>query len=532
MSRELILGPQAPMDNSWFTQTQISIGKSLGQSCPPSPPSDPSLLNDYTVNLHYYDLAQCEYTNHARSNDPQFLTYARNAADSYWQHPWIGAGKNRPWPDKAEPSPRHANVGGLILRAMDGKPEYWDWLVEYAKAAMNTWLIWRLTNTKLHNGVREGAFTLHYAVWLSQTLPDSYPLQAGGTATNGATTRAWFLTNAEKVATDYFGRLQFPDGSWRWDDFDASGGPFIGITQPFMVGLLLSALADLHQVTTNLAVKASVAAQITTAAKHLCFAGPYTKQWVAGLSVPLNGFHYFYHGGTQSNPTSYEKGSYPADWNTTDPSEIQNARQAIGPTIHGLMYAAKLTGDTALRTVVNEMWQSAYGDADRFHNYMRAGDGKSYNQNDRRAGSALALMGESVVQPPPPPPPPPPPTTSPDGTKAVTITDASGGAWTIGPLLQTLRNNVHMGGGSGTVYKWLGGVVYVLGTNNWWYRWTGTSWQSISSQVEPGAEPTVRTVTWPKQQGQQNTLLDSQWANGKYRLKRIDGNNASFEKVL
>lgn len=133
----------------------------------------------------------------------------------------------------------------------------------------------------------------------------------------------------------------------------------------------------------------------------------------------------------------------------------------------------------------------------------------------------------TVEEPPPPPPSPPP---SPDGTKAVTITDTTGGVWTIGPLLQTLRNNVHMGGGSGTIYKWLGGVVYVLGTNAFWYKWVG-SWQSVSQQ-EPGTQPTTRILPWPKQQGQQNSLLDSQWASGRYRLKRIDGNTGTFEKVL
>lgn len=528
MSRQLILGPQAAMDNSWFTQTQMSVGRSLGLSCPPSPPSDPNLLNDYTVNLHYYDLAHCLYINHARTGDAQFQTYARTAADSYWQHPWIASGRNRPWPDKAEPSPRHANVGGLILRAMDGKPEYWDWLVEYTKAAMNTWLLWRLANTKPHNGIREGAFTLHYAVWLSQVLPDSYPLQAGGTASNGAATRAKFLADCELVATDYFGRLQFPDGSWRWDDWDASGGPYIGIMQPFMVGLLLSALADLHQVTANATVKASLGTQIITAAKHLCFSGPYTKQWVAGLSTPLNGFHYFYHGGTQAEPAKYAKGSYPADWNTTNPSDVQNGRQAIGPTIHGLTYGAKLANDLAMKTIIDEMWQSAYGDTDRFHNYMRAGDGKSYSQNDRRAGSALALL-KGVQEPEPIPEPTPEP--SPDGTKATTITDSTGGVWTLGPAKETLRNNIHMGNGSGTIYKWLGGIVYVLGMNAFWYSFdpVRNTWNSFGQQ-EPGTTLPTRTLTYPKQPGKRNPIIEAQWRE-RYRLKWEGEGSAVFEKV-
>lgn len=131
---------------------------------------------------------------------------------------------------------------------------------------------------------------------------------------------------------------------------------------------------------------------------------------------------------------------------------------------------------------------------------------------------------------PVPPPPPPPPTPSPDGTKGVTITDATGGTWTIGPEKQTLRNGTHTAGGFGTTYKWLGGVVYVLGTNGFWYAFKSGAWQSTGSQLEPGTQPSTRIVPWPKQQGQQNSLIEAQWG-GRYRLKRTDGNNATFELV-
>lgn len=113
----------------------------------------------------------------------------------------------------------------------------------------------------------------------------------------------------------------------------------------------------------------------------------------------------------------------------------------------------------------------------------------------------------------------------------MTIIDAQLATWTIGPEKQTLRDGVHVASGSGTIYKWLGGIVYVLGVNLWWYKWTGTAWQSVS-QLEPGTQPTTRVVPWPKQPGQQNSLLDQQWAAGRYRLRRVDGNSATFELVV
>lgn len=136
---------------------------------------------------------------------------------------------------------------------------------------------------------------------------------------------------------------------------------------------------------------------------------------------------------------------------------------------------------------------------------------------------------------PTPTPTPIPPSTSPDGTKAPpapSIVDSTGGVWTIGPQLQTLRNGVHMAGGFGSVYKWLGGVVYVRGTNDWWYKWTNTSWVSVSQQ-EPGTVPpvpTTRKLAWPKQDSARNQLLSAQRIE-RFFLKEIRGDTAEFEKV-
>lgn len=125
--------------------------------------------------------------------------------------------------------------------------------------------------------------------------------------------------------------------------------------------------------------------------------------------------------------------------------------------------------------------------------------------------------------PTPTPTPTPSPVPSPDGTKGATITDAQGNVWTFGVQKQTLRNGVHVGGGFGTIYKWLGGVVYVLGMDSFWYKWSGTKWSRASKQEPESA----RVLPWPSQQSQQNTLLDQQWAEG-FRLKRTDGAEATF----
>lgn len=165
----------------------------------------------------------------------------------------------------------------------------------------------------------------------------------------------------------------------------------------------------------------------------------------------------------------------------------------------------------------------------------------------------MAAQSGATTAPSPSPIPPAPKPASPDGTKAVTIVDASGGEWTISPNMATLRNGEHMDRGQGTIYKWLGGVVYVQGNDTKWYKWMQTFW-SLFGLTEPGVTPPVptpiptpvpvpppvpaplpatRSVSWPaatKQDKQRNAILDAQWRE-KYRLRSVSGSTATFERV-
>lgn len=514
MSRELILGPQASLDDSWFTKTQLTKGKLLGEALPATPPTDPIALNDYLVNRYYYDLGKSLYIAHKRSNDPVFLTLARKCVDSWWLYPEIDQGRKRLFPNVVQITPKFAHIGGLILRAIDGRPEMWDWIVAYTQAQLLIWLKWRLNNATVHFGVREGAFALQYAAWLSQVLPDSYPLQAGGMATNGAQIRAQLLADVELISTDHYGRLQYADGSWRWNDVDtkdADGGTLVGITQPFMIGLLMLALADVHQITTKTTVKENIKNQILKACRHLYSDGPYRKDDPTPYdpSKRWRCFWYLYHGGTTVNPTKFARGG----WSLPGKNiyEVSDARQSIGPVVAAYGYAYKISGDLFFKTAGDEMWDAAYNGTDGIRNLFDT-DGKGYNQNARRAGSYLVWAGQPAVQPTPIPAPTPVPTPtpaptptptptpipvspSPDGTKAVSIVDASGAKWTLNTLGHTLRNGVHVGNGSGIIYKYVSSTVYVLGSNRiTWYKWTGSAWLETGT-TEPGGAATTPTPT-------------------------------------
>lgn len=113
-----------------------------------------------------------------------------------------------------------------------------------------------------------------------------------------------------------------------------------------------------------------------------------------------------------------------------------------------------------------------------------------------RTYQGLNLFHASTTDPAPLPPPTdptptpvPPAQQSADGTKAITITDSTGGVWTLGPNLETLRNGVHMGNGRGVIYKYVASTVYVLDTGVTWFKFdaAGNRWMAVPE--EPGTVP-------------------------------------------
>jgi len=72
--------------------------------------------------------------------------------------------------------------------------------------------------------------------------------------------------------------------------------------------------------------------------------------------------------------------------------------------------------------------------------------------------------------------------TSPDGTMvpatAGQIVDNNGGIWTISGSA-IVRNGTSAAGGYGTNIYWKNSTIYVYGTDNNWWQWTGTGWTNV-----------------------------------------------------
>ena len=330
--------------------------------------------NDVYVNANYYDLALSLYVLYYRTGNQEFLTAARRVADSWWLSTPINRGQNRNF-EKTAYAPRNASLGGLMLRAMDGHPEMWDWINAYTRYMFDVWLKTRVRDPQLYLGVRDGAFCLLYATWLAKVLPDS--------VSQAATLRSQYLADVELIATQYFARLQLPDGSWQWDDpyyTDPDGGTLKNIMQPFMVGMLLHALVEVHRLTQNPRVKESVQNQIVRACRHLYAGGPY-RDTKSGLGdKKWRSYWYFYHGGTTVNPRKYENGGG-SPVSTTQNWEIKSERQLLATSLSSFGYAYTLTKDETLWAMGEDLFDSAFGDRKDGIRNEADGTAKNYNQN-------------------------------------------------------------------------------------------------------------------------------------------------------
>lgn len=133
--------------------------------------------------------------------------------------------------------------------------------------------------------------------------------------------------------------------------------------------------------------------------------------------------------------------------------------------------------------------------------------GKFRVRYDVTCGAIIEMTDGPRIETPMPvscPTPTPTPiaaTESPDGSQGAVVTDSTGAVWTFGTERQTLRNGVQAGAGTGSLYLYLTQKVYVLGTDNAWYQWSGTGWVFVGARPStvpvPSASPTPTPVPTP-----------------------------------
>ena len=313
---------------------------------------------DYYLNLNYYDQALIHYTNYYRTGDVRFRDAARKIADSWWQAPFVDEGRASV---ENVIAPRHISLNGLMLRALDGRPEMWPWIVKFTRTMFDIWVGQRVKYPALYYGVREGGYMLLYAANLAKVHPEK-------------DVRAEFQRKALDAAVNWYARVQFPDGSWRWGD-DAWVGD---ATQPFQIGLLLEGMIAVHRLTGDERVKAS----IIKGTEALYLQGYNPKGWRA--------MYYLVHGGWKDG-TKCEPGCGAAAsrFPPSDINQIAEARQLNPTCIHTFGYAYLLTADEKFKQWGDEIFDATFGRKDRYRG-LAAGRAKEYDESYRSAGKYLA----------------------------------------------------------------------------------------------------------------------------------------------
>lgn len=353
---------------------------------------------DYYYLANYYDTALVQYINYYRTGDRVFLEYARRTADAFWHSQWIGDGTITEGVNHLPP--RSMAFAGLMLRALDGRPEMWDYLDRETRAQYDAWVYRRRNDARLYYDIREDGYAQLYAVMLARVLPNSYSRYAKGTlsgstgtASDGAAKRAAYLSQTEETALNFFGRLQRPDGSWRWDA-DGSSNPADqqrDVEQPFMVGLYLESLVLLHQIASSPAVKSRLLIQLTRSVRHLYLDAFEFDHPVTDLPpYRWRNMVYFWGGGTVANPKQYSPPA-PSTTANKDPGQVTTARHLNSTIHHAFGYAYFVTHDPAFKKMGDDVFEASYGDKiDGLHCLADSGKTKDYDMNYRASGRYLA----------------------------------------------------------------------------------------------------------------------------------------------
>lgn len=350
---------------------------------------------DAYVNLNYYDQALTFYGLYYRAGDVRFRDYARKVADSWWKSMAIDEGRRDP---ESSYAPRNVSLNGLILRAMDGRPEFWGWITRYVRTNFDIWVGSRVTYPGLYYGVRDPGYSLLYAANLAGTHPDS-------------AVRAEFREKSLNAAKVYYARLQRTDGTWRWGD-DAWLGDAM---QGFHVGLLLEGLIAVHRLTGD-----PVVAQAIVKGVEGVYLTYNATKW-RGLYYQLGG------GWADGTNCATGCGAAALAFPPADISLIGEARQLNATVIHAFGYAYLLTRDEKFRTWGDDIFDATYSGRDGFRGlaHFRA---KEYNESYRSGGRYLAWRLGSTGPMPSPTPTVPQPSPSP------TVTPGSSPSPTPTPL--------------------------------------------------------------------------------------------------
>ena len=347
---------------------------------------------DFYLNLNYYDLALSLYNRHFITRDSRFLDLARRVADSWYSLDLLHTGDN-----SATLSPRGSSMGGLIVRALDGRPDYWPTIEWYVRDMYHIWVGLRVAYSDLY-GQRDSAYMQLYAALLARV----HPSQA---------VRDEFRTKAVNSAVNYYARLQKQPGHPFAGAFAFTMGgagtttdpTYYDFTQPMMDGLVLEGLIATHKLIADDPAQTANAQTIANSIVRVV-------DWLRREHRPAPWRTVWYEFFTSTSPADVFPDCTKGCGSSTNPTwdQIVETRELVVLCLHGFGYAYYLTGDEKYRTWGDDFFSAAFGtDRDTGargpggdgYTSLAYGRAKEYNQNYRSAHRYLAYRDAAPSSP-------------------------------------------------------------------------------------------------------------------------------------
>lgn len=214
-----------PYDASSGTTSGVAYGYASG--------NDIGAWTNGSNNWNYYDNVAAFYRLYYRTGNRRYLEHARNLADQWWLFPLDQGRMCSPgrWACSAM---RIRSLLGMMMRAVDGRPEMWPGIVALVDDQYD-FFDGQRRNQREDYDIRE----LGYQVWFYALLAKVHP---------NPQERARMLNRASSWMTDIFLFKQRSDGSWRMV-LDVSQGYSGAGTLPWQMAFIMKGLMTMHQVT-------------------------------------------------------------------------------------------------------------------------------------------------------------------------------------------------------------------------------------------------------------------------------------------
>lgn len=196
-------------------------------------------------NWNYYDAVAAFYRLYYRTGDTTYRDAARSLADKWWVYPYDGGRAWQYGDGTYQLNPRIAGGFGLMLRANDGKPEYWDGIMYQITAQYGVWLsgYYPYQPNQGIGEIREQGYAFLYTQTAALLNPDS------GIRTT------WAANAAD--ALSYFVANQMAYGGWKFS-LDPQQNYYGAGNFPWQGFALMQALRINGSTTANAALKAYV----------------------------------------------------------------------------------------------------------------------------------------------------------------------------------------------------------------------------------------------------------------------------------